>query len=411
MDHKAAQHQPSLRRWRNSIVAAFALGGITASAWGPRLPAIRAELGVGTGTIGLILSCATVGALGGLLCARPMLHRLGGRRAVISSLLVIAAALTVMAGGLGLRSVPVLAAGFIVVGFGLGSLDVGINVEGAAVEREGGRTLLPLMHAGWSGGAAIGSAIGAICAAVGIRPAVQLVGLAVFVSLAGLVLSRSIPLAAPKEAASQQREAWSIRIRHWLAGWADRRLLVIGVVLLGVEFGEGSANNWLSLAVKQNHGQSAAVAALFLTLFAVCEMATRSLGGPLVDRFGRVATIRFTTTLGVAGIALFILGNAVWMTALGVVLWAVGVSMGFPLGMSAAAEGGNDPATQVSVAASLGYFSSLLGPPLIGFLAESVGLLGALWSIALLFLAAFAGAVALRPVARTAEVVADTTRT
>jgi MFS family permease len=238
-----------------------------------------------------------------------------------------------------------------------------------------------------------------------------MVGLAVFVSLAGLVLSRSIPLAAPKEAASQQREAWSIRIRHWLAGWADRRLLVIGVVLLGVEFGEGSANNWLSLAVKQNHGQSAAVAALFLTLFAVCEMATRSLGGPLVDRFGRVATIRFTTTLGVAGIALFILGNAVWMTALGVVLWAVGVSMGFPLGMSAAAEGGNDPATQVSVAASLGYFSSLLGPPLIGFLAESVGLLGALWSIALLFLAAFAGAIVLGPVARTAEVVADTTRT
>ena len=62
-------------------------------------------------------------------------------------------------------------------------------------------------------------------------------------------------------------------------------------------------------------------------------------------------------------------------------------------------------------AASLGYFSSLLGPPLIGFLAESVGLLGALWSIALLFLAAFAGAIVLGPVARTAEVVADTTRT
>jgi MFS family permease len=402
MDHNPAQDQRALRRWRNSIIAAFALGGITTSAWGPRLPAIRAELGVGTGTIGLILSCTTVGALCGLLAARPMLHRLGGRRAVLSSLLVIAAALTVMAGGIGLRSVPVLAAGFLVIGVGLGSLDIGINVEGSAVEREGERTLMPLMHAGWSGGAAIGSAIGAICAALGIRPAVQLVALALFVSIAGLALSRSIPLAAPKEAIAQPRAAWSIRIRHWLSAWADRRLLVIGVVLLGVEFGEGSANNWLSLAVKQNHGQSAAVAALFLTLFAVCEMATRTLGGPLVDRFGRVATIRFTTLLGVAGIALFILGNVAWLTAVGVAFWAVGVSMGFPLGMSAAAEGGKDPATQVSVAASLGYFSSLLGPPLIGFLAQSVGLLGALWSIALLFLAAFIAASALRPVAPTA---------
>jgi MFS family permease len=256
------------------------------------------------------------------------------------------------------------------------------------------------MHASWSAGVAVGSAIGALCAVTGITPAIQLLALSVFVSIAGVILSRSIRLMEPTLTASEPRKSWSARIRHWLHGWTNRRLLVIGIVLLGVEFGEGSANSWLSLSVKQSHGQSGAVAALSLTLFAICEMATRSVSGPLVDRFGRVAAMRFTTLLGVAGVALFILGTPVWIFTAGVVLWAIGVSMGFPLGMSSAAESGDDPAGQVSVAASIGYLAGLAGPPLVGYLAQSVGLLAALWSIAFMFLAAFACATALRPVAQ-----------
>jgi hypothetical protein len=71
--------------------------------------------------------------------------------------------------------------------------------------------------------------------------------------------------------------------------------------------------------------------------------------------------------------------------------------MGFPLGMSAAAESGPDPAARVSVVASIGYFANLAGPPAVGVLAESAGLLQSLWLIAALFLAAFAAAGALRP--------------
>jgi cyanate permease len=80
-----------------------------------------------------------------------------------------------------------------------------------------------------------------------------------------------------------------------------------------------------------------------------------------------------------------------------VVLWAVGVSMGFPLGMSAAAESGPDPAARISVVASIGYFANLAGPPAIGALAQSAGLLSSLWLIAALFVAAFAAAGSLRP--------------
>jgi MFS family permease len=387
----------AVARWRNAIIASFALGGITVASWGPRMPAIRSQLGVSTGTIGVLVACSTVGSIVGLTVARWALHRLGGRGAVLAALLVIAGSLALMGAGVTSSSVPLVAVGFTVVGLGLGSLDVSINVEGAAAERAAGRTLLPLMHAGWSGGAAIGAAIGAACAAGGLGPGTQFLLLAAFVALIGLIIARGIPTETPEEVeAEPDAVAWRAKVRSWLRGWNDRRLLLIGLVLLGVEFGEGSANNWLSLSAKQNHHQTAAVAALFLTLFAVSEASARVAAGPLVDRLGRVRMLRYTIALGICGIALFVLGHATWIVAIGVVLWAIGVSMGFPLGMSAAAEG-DDPATQVSVAASIGYQASLIGPPVIGFLAESVGLLSSLWLLAILFVAAFAAAGSLRP--------------
>ena len=378
------------------MTAAFGLGGIVISAWGPRLPAIKASLGTGTGTIGLLLAGVTVGAILGLLASTPVLHWLGSRRSIAGALLVSSAAMAVMGLALIVGSVPLVAASFVIIGLGIGTLDVLINVEGSAVEQAAGRTLMPMMHAAWSIGAAVGSGIGAACAALGITPSAQLIAEAVLVAASALGTAAGIPRGrrAPAGPAPQDRGA---KLRHWLRGWLDWRLLLIGVVMLGVELGEGAANNWLSLAVRNDHGQTAAVAALFLTAFAVGEALTRIFGGPLVDRLGRVRTIRVTTALGIIGVALFIQAGNIWIVLVGVLLWAVGVSMGFPLGMSAAAESGPDPAERVSVVASIGYFANLAGPPAIGLLAQSAGLLSALWLIPVLFLAAFACAGSLRP--------------
>jgi MFS family permease len=144
--------------------------------------------------------------------------------------------------------------------------------------------------------------------------------------------------------------------------------------------------------MRSNHGQSAAVAALFFTAFAVSEGSTRIFAGPVVDRLGRARIVRVTTALGAIGVVGFILAGNGWVVLLCVVLWAVGVSMGFPLGMSATAESGPDPAARISVVASIGYFANLAGPPAIGALAASAGLLRAMWLIAVLFIAAFAAA-------------------
>ncbi len=385
----------SLGRWRWTVTAGFGLGGITVSAWGPRLPAIKASLGIDTATIGLLLAGVTVGAIVGLLAAAPVMHWLGSRRAIGAALLVVAVSMTALGIALILDLIPLLAVAFVIVGAGIGGLDVMINVEGAAVEQLAGRTLMPLMHAAWSVGAAVGSGVGAACAALGITPAAQFIGEAVIIAVAvfgtvGIPRARRPPAGPP----SKDRGA---KLREWLRGWLDWRLLLIGVVMLGVELGEGSANNWLTLAMRNDHGQTAAVAALFFTAFAAGEALSRMLGGRVVDRLGRVRTVRITTALGIVGVVLFILAGNRWIVLVGVLLWAVGVSMGFPLGTSAAAQSGPDPAARVSVVTSIGYFANLAGPPVIGVLAQSVGLLHALWLLAALFVAAFAVAGSLRP--------------
>ncbi|MFJ3490789.1 MFS transporter [Leifsonia aquatica] len=395
---QTALDRRALVRWRNAITAAFGLGGVTIATWGPRLPELMRELNIDTPTVGILIACSTVGSIAGLGISTPLLGRLGGRWAVSTALLTIAGSLVLMGGALLAQSVPLVALGFVTVGLGIGTLDVLINVEGAAIEQAAAKTLMPLMHAAWSVGAAVGSGIGAACAALGIAPSAQFMALGVVVVVVTLAMARAIPAAAPEAVADDApRPPVAARVRQWLRGWMDVRLLVIGVVMLGVELGEGSANTWLTLSVKDDHGQTAAIAALFFTIFAASEAATRIFGGPVVDRLGRVATIRWTTALGIAGLLLFILGGELWMVLVGVVLWAVGVSMGFPLGMSAAAEGGGNAAARVSVVASIGYIANLAGPPVLGLVAHSTGLLGALWVVVALMAAAFISAPALRP--------------
>jgi MFS family permease len=385
-----------LRAWRNATLVLFGLGGITISAWGPRLPSIRADLHLTDGIIGLVLAGVTVGAIAGLGASSALISWLGARRAILSTVILIAAGLAlagIAAGGFG--SLVFTTVGFALVGFGIGAVDVMNNVEGAGVERESGKTLMPLMHAGWSIGAVIGSAIGAVAAGLGISFEWQFVGEAVLIVIAAMVAVRFIPSAIETDV-PPAREPVGARIREWLRGWSDYRLLLIGVVMLGVEVGEGTANSWLTLAVKDDHHQTDTVAALFFTAFAIGESTARIFGGPIVDRIGRVRAVRFTTAIGVLGVILFIVGAPAWLTLIGVLFWSVGVSMGFPLGMSAAADSGPNPAARVSVVASIGYLANLGGPPVIGFLAQSLGILNALWLVVALLGVGFACAGVLK---------------
>jgi MFS family permease len=121
----------------------------------------------------------------------------------------------------------------------------------------------------------------------------------------------------------------------------------------------------------------------------------------VLDRFGRVPVLRACALIGIAGLLLFIFGPVEWLVLVGTVLWGFGASLGFPVGMSAAADDVKNAAARVSAVAMIGYFAFLVGPPVLGLLGEVFGILNAL--LVVLVLMVLAGLAA--PAARKPEAV------
>ena len=130
----------------------------------------------------------------------------------------------------------------------------------------------------------------------------------------------------------------------------------------------------------------------------------RVVGGPLIDRVGRVVALRASGVAAAVGLAIVILVPSVPVAVAGIVLWGIGASLGFPMGMSAAGDDPARAAARVSAVATIGYLAFLVGPPLIGFVGDRIGLLNALWIVlALILLAVFAAPAARERVGRFAR--------
>jgi cyanate permease len=124
----------------------------------------------------------------------------------------------------------------------------------------------------------------------------------------------------------------------------------------------------------------------------VLAMTIGRLGGVrLLDRFGRVPVLRATSICVAVGLLIFIFVPVFWIDIVGIVLWGVGASLGFPIGMSAAADDPRRAAARVSAVATIGYCAFLVGPPVIGFLGNQFGILNGL--LLVLVLVGLAGVV------------------
>jgi fucose permease len=132
------------------------------------------------------------------------------------------------------------------------------------------------------------------------------------------------------------------------------------------------------------HDVSNASGAVILGVFVTAMTVGRIAGVAVLDRFGRVPVLRTSSVLAAIGLLVVIFAPGAGLAVFGVVLWGLGSSLGFPVGMSAAADDPKMAAARVSAVATIGYCAFLGGPPLIGFLGEHFGLLDALLVVVVL---------------------------
>jgi fucose permease len=381
-----------VRIWRNAMFVVFAACGFALAAWVSRTPAVRDSLGASTGQMGWLIFAIAGGAIFGLVSAGALIGRFGARPVIRTALVTAAAGLAVVAAGAALASSAVVFAGLLVFGLGFGTCDVSMNVAGAANERAMGRTVMPIFHAMYSIGTLIGAGLGVLAAHVGLSVGLHLLLAALLVILAVIPAVRSIPAGIGRATAGQPKLTTAER----LAVWRDPRTLLIGLMVLGMGFAEGAAEDWLPLATVDGYGVSETVGAALFGIFVVTMTIGRLAGVLLIDRFGRVATLRASALVAAVGLVITIFGPSAVTAAVGIALWGLGTSLGLPVGMSAAADDSRTAAARVSAAAMVGYAAFLFGPPVLAVLGEHVGLLHAF--IAVLALVIVAGLIA--PAAR-----------
>jgi MFS family permease len=356
-----------------ATAAIFLLNGTVISSWISRLPATKARLDADPRTIGLTLLMTGLGSLVAMPWVGPLAARYGSRRvevvaAVVSGVMLVSLAVT--------PNAVVTGAALFVFGAAYGSWDVAMNVQGSHVDRAAGRDFMPRYHACWSVGAFAGAGIGALAASLGLPLVVHFTIaalLAVVPSL--LILGRwwdDDREDHPEVAADGARRRRLI----------SRALVLIGVITLCGTFLEGAAADWVAIYMSGDRLQPDAIAALGYSLWAVSMAASRFAGTTVISRIGRVRAVRIAGVCAGLGVASVLALPGLAGVALGLVLWGAGVALVFPAAMSAGGEQPGRAADGIATVATIGYGGFLVGPPLIGLLAQHVGLGTALWVLA-----------------------------
>ncbi len=376
---------------RNAVYVVFFGNGFLFGSWAARIPQVRAELGVTPGVLGLLLLCLAVGSGIGTPLSGLIISRLGEIRTVSVMAVAAAAGMAVAAVGV-LFGTPAVAAGLVVFGFGSGTWDVAMNVQGAAIERVLGRAILPRFHAGWSIGTVAGAGTAAVMVALGVPVTAHLLAVTVVAAVVVPAAARRF-LPGTRAPAPGGRPAR----RRQLASWTEPRTLLIGLFVLCMALTEGTGNDWLSLAVIDGYHSAAVAGTLTFAVFLAAMTAGRWWGPRLIDRYGRVLALRVCAVTALAGLLLIESGEVLPVAMAGALLLGLGTSLGFPVGLSSAADDPAHAATRVSTAASIGYVAFLAGPPVVGFLGDRAGVLHSLWVAAVVLAAAFLLARATAP--------------
>lgn len=390
----APEESATVSRARTADLVVFAINGFMIATWMSRVPDVRTILDLTPAQLGILLLAISVGALAGLPLAGRLLQRMGANRVVRlgGALALPGMVLAAVAVTLG-WPLPAVLAGLVLVGFGSGVWDVAQNLEGTVIEQGLGRSIMPWFHASFSGGTVAGALAAVLMIWLGVP---ILAHVTLMAGAAALLLAwataRFLP-AGTVTPEARERPGPQPRTR---SAWTEPRTLLIGAMVLAAAFAEGTANDWLAVAFVDGHGVTTAQGVLALAVFLVFMTAGRIVGAGLLDRYGRVAVLRVLFACAVVGSLLVVYGTTP-LAYLGAAIWGLGASLGFPVGMSAAADDPARAAMRLSVVATIGYGAFLAGPAVVGFLGDDFGVLRALTVVGIVSALAFLVVPAARP--------------
>lgn len=355
-----------LLKSRLAVSFLFFLNGALFASWVARIPLIQQDLKLSHAVLGAALLCVAAGAVVTMPLAGILNGRLGSERLCVIWVIPYAIALPLLAL---CPNVFALAAALFFFGCGHGALDVAMNAQAVVVERFYRRPVMSSMHAMFSFGGLLGAAFGALMAWLKWDPFWHFTLVSVVLGIIGWFGCRFLLPAVDRV---EKSEGGGFTL-------PPKALLPLGIVAVAVLIGEGAMADWTGVFLHKVLGASEALAAGGYAAFSIAMAAGRFSGDKLVEKFGGVALVRASGLITAAGLAIALFTGSPWISLAGFMLVGAGCSTVVPCVFSAA---GRMPGVQTGVAlasvTTMGYLGFLIGPPLIGFVAEGIGLRGAL---------------------------------
>lgn len=364
--------------------------GFGTSAWLSRLPDVRDDLGLTPATIGTMLLIASLGSLLTLPTSGPIVTKIGARASGRIGVLIWA--LGIVCAGIGAlnASIPLATVGLVLLAAGNGLWGATMNIEAGLVQAAVRRTVVPVIQAMYAVGMLLGALLGALAAQLGLPLGAHLFGLAVLELLAcgtavGFYLTKDeVAALAPAQDKGEGKDASQRKAKGLTrVAWREKQTVLIALMVMSAGLMEGAANDWLNLSMVDGYGYSTAAASAAFAFFLLMMTIVRFASPRLEARLGSPMLLRITFTGAVVGLLLVAFAPHHLFAVAGIALWGVGSALGFPLGISALSVDPVMTPARVSVLSTVNYGAALIGPPLLGLIADHIGYHRALAFVAL----------------------------
>jgi MFS family permease len=353
----------SVGRARIAVTSAFAAHAVLAGLLGPWVPQLKAQTGLDAGGLGIALTGYAVGLLAGTRLAGPAVRAIGGRTAVRAGIPALALGFALLPVSTGLL---LLVAIFLVIGVASGLVDVAMNIEAVDVERRFGRRVMTAIHGTWSVSLLVGAGVASLGVAGGVPIGLHLPLAAAVVAAGTFPVLRWLPPATPDEAT---RGATSVpRAR---SGSVLPLCVVAGASFLI----EGVAIEWTAVFLREEIGTAAGIAGLGVVGFSAGMAASRFVADRLVGRVGQPRVVRAGGSVAAAALALALVAHRPVPSIAAFVVLGLALGPVVPLAFRAAGARLRPDGTSVlPLVVTAGYAGSIVGPLVLGFLADAFGL-------------------------------------
>jgi len=349
------------RIYRIAVSAFFFISGLTFATWASRIPDIKTQLQLSNARLGAVLFALPAGLMTSLLFAGWLVSRYGSRKVMIAAAIFYPAILVL----LGL-SASVWQLAFVLFLFGLGSnlVNIAMNTQAVDVESMYGRSVMASFHGLWSIAGFSGAATGTLLVSAGVAPWMHF--LIIFVT-AVLLVSFFYKFTLPADTVTSEKQPFFVK--------PDRFILNLGLIAFCSMLCEGAMADWSGVYFQNIVKAPTAFITLGYVAFTAAMATGRFLGDSMVTKLGIKKLLQLSATFISTGLFISILFPYMVTSVIGFLLVGLGVSSVVPLIYSQAGKSGTmQPGLALAAVSSISFLGFLIGPPLIGFVAEAAGL-------------------------------------